>query len=288
MKEAAEQLLSLSSVDTRLGAFLREYFVNNLTRVAMNVAFLKRLIQPNSRYLDVGSFGIEAVILKKEYPSCTVKALAYEGNNIGIGPEGFFETVDAREAGCILIDAVDVERESFPYQDNEFDLVTCFEVLEHLKHSPIPMVKEIKRVLHPEGLLVLTTPNINSARSLVKMFCGRSPQQCPYYHESLQYGVMHAKEYTQYEVEDLLTSLGLKIEKLSTVDMRPTGFPERALVALLSALIPIIRRFSSQAAYPGGLHEKILVVAMKGGPIISETPQSLFEPRSSVRPGGHT
>jgi SAM-dependent methyltransferase len=285
VKQAAGELLSLSSVDSRLGAFFREYFASNLTRVAMNLVFLRRFIRPNDRYLDVGSFGIEPALIKKAYPACTVKALTYEGNTIGIGPEGFYETSEPNKADCVRIDPVDAERQSFPYEDDTFDVVTCFEVLEHLKYSPIPMMKEIKRVLHPEGLLVLTTPNINSARSMIKMLCGRSPQECPYYHDSPEYGIMHAKEYTQREVEDLFNSLGFTVEALNTVDMRPVNLRERALVVLLSAIIPIVR-LSNQTVYRSGLREKIIVVAKKGGPIISETPRSLFEPRIDDRDRG--
>ena len=279
VKDAADQLASLSAADSRLGSFLREYLVSHLTRIAMNLVVLRQLIHPGDHYLDVGSFGIEPAIIRKEFPNCTVKALTYEGNCIGIGPNGFYETTDPNQPDCVHIEPIDVERQSFPYEDNAFDLVTCFEVLEHLKQSPIPMMKEIKRVLHPEGCLILTTPNINSARSMVKMLCGRSPQESPYYHHSPEYGVVHPKEYTQEEVRDLFGSLGLGIEKLDTIDMRPTSLPERALIALLSAVIPVLRWFLTYPVYRSGLHEKILVVARKGGPIISETPRSLFEPR---------
>jgi SAM-dependent methyltransferase len=277
VKEAADQFLSLSIANNRLNIFFREYFVGSLTRIAMNLVFLRRLIKTGDCYLDVGSLGIEPAIIKGEFPSCTVRALTYEGNRIGVGPEGFFETDDPHEANCVHIEQVDVERQKFPYPENSFDVVTCFEVLEHLKYSPIPMMKEIKRVLKPEGRLILTTPNINSARSLIKMLCGRSPQQCPYFHSSLDYGVIHPKEYTLEEVHDLFTSLGFKVELLDTADMRPTKLPERALVLLLSAAIPILRLFLNQVAYRSALHEKIIVVAKKGSSIISETPRSLFE-----------
>jgi len=207
-----------------------------------------------------------------------VKALSYEGNRIGVGPDGFFETDDPHEASCVHIEQVDVERQKFPFPENSFDVVTCFEVLEHLKYSPIPMMKEIKRVLKPQGCLVLTTPNINSARSVIRMLCGRSPQQCPYFHNSLEYGIIHPKEYTVEEVRDLFASLGFTVELLDTADMRPTRFPEQALILLLSAANVAVRPFLKQIAYHNGFHEKVMVRAKKGGPIVSETPVSLFEP----------
>lgn len=45
---------------------------------------------------------------------------------------------------------------SLPFEDNKFETIVCTEVLEHL-HSPLMAIKEMKRVLKPDGLLILTT-----------------------------------------------------------------------------------------------------------------------------------
>lgn len=52
---------------------------------------------------------------------------------------------------------VDLEKK-LPFPDQYFDLVWSTEVLEHL-FTPASFVQEIKRILKPRGLLVLTTPN---------------------------------------------------------------------------------------------------------------------------------
>ena len=45
---------------------------------------------------------------------------------------------------------------SLDFADSEFDVVTSFETIEHV--NPNLYLKEIERVLRPDGLLVLSTP----------------------------------------------------------------------------------------------------------------------------------
>ncbi len=45
-----------------------------------------------------------------------------------------------------------------PFADDEFDLIWCSEVIEHLR-NPAFTIGEFKRVLKPGGSLVMTTPN---------------------------------------------------------------------------------------------------------------------------------
>lgn len=45
-----------------------------------------------------------------------------------------------------------------PFDDNEFDLLWCSEVIEHLL-DPAFTIQEFKRVLKPDGRLLMTTPN---------------------------------------------------------------------------------------------------------------------------------
>jgi len=43
------------------------------------------------------------------------------------------------------------------FRDEQFDLITAVEVLEHLEH-PERSLREIRRILKPDGLLILTVP----------------------------------------------------------------------------------------------------------------------------------
>lgn len=50
--------------------------------------------------------------------------------------------------------------EKLPYDESVFDIVTSFQVIEHVV-NPENMILEIRRILKPNGIMVITTPNLN-------------------------------------------------------------------------------------------------------------------------------
>ncbi len=54
---------------------------------------------------------------------------------------------------------------NLPFDDGSFDVVTSFETLEHL-HARTVFLTELKRVLKPNGLLILSTPNANYTKPI--------------------------------------------------------------------------------------------------------------------------
>lgn len=55
---------------------------------------------------------------------------------------------------------------SLPFADSQFTSISAIEIIEHLE-NPRHVFRELYRVLRPEGLLVLSTPNSESWRALV-------------------------------------------------------------------------------------------------------------------------
>lgn len=60
-----------------------------------------------------------------------------------------------------ILDAIAVygNGEYLPFADESFDIITCSEVLEHIR-NPIRALSEMHRVLKPAGLLLLSTPSM--------------------------------------------------------------------------------------------------------------------------------
>ena len=66
-------------------------------------------------------------------------------------------------------------------QDNSFDTIISFQVIEHINDDEL-FISEIKRILRPGGIALITTPNI-------KMTLTRNP--------------WHIREYTSKQLRDL-------------------------------------------------------------------------------------
>ena len=89
----------------------------------------------------------------------------------------------------------------FPFEDNQFDTIVTFQVIEHVKADE-EFIKEIYRVLKPGGTALITTPNI-------MMTLSRNP--------------WHIREYTADELTDLC------LKYFADVEMKGIAGSERVL-----------------------------------------------------------
>ena len=69
---------------------------------------------------------------------------------------------------------LDVDEEDFPFEDNYFDTVTALELIEHL-FDPDHFLDEVYRVLRPDGIFVLSTPNLASIHNRIALLFGYQP-----------------------------------------------------------------------------------------------------------------
>ncbi|MDX6559891.1 MAG: hypothetical protein QOF72_2940 [Blastocatellia bacterium] len=121
-----------------------------------------------------------------------------------------------------------------PFTDEEFDLVIMCEILEHLNFNPLPLLKEINRVLRRKGLLYLTVPNHVALQHRLEQIEGRSIHNPieDYVFQLVPNSTMtvglHWREYTADEIKEMLEKVSLKVIK-QRFDMQyewttPRGF----------------------------------------------------------------
>jgi len=128
----------------------------------------------------------------------------------GIGLD-YGENVDICIRRGLKVLQVNLEAEPFPFEDGSFTVVTCLEVIEHLRH-PEKMLKEIRRVLGDEGVLLLSTPNTKSPVWIIRDLLISSPLL-----SRLYAGRVFIPDVRRYSLEDakrLLTKTGFSIQSV--------------------------------------------------------------------------
>lgn len=113
------------------------------------------------------------------------------------------------EAGIDLV-LWDLEQSPYPFPEESFDAVLLTEVLEHLRDYPVRALEEVRRILVPGGVLVLTTPNAAYLRKRLALVLGRSVYSPLPDWTWGEPHARHAREYTRSELEWLLAHVGLE------------------------------------------------------------------------------
>ena len=113
------------------------------------------------RLLDVGCATGTFLIGMRQYPGWELVGVEINSQVAQI----------AREQHGLNVLAGTLEQAAFP--DNYFDVVTLWDVVEHL-HDPAASLREIHRILKPDGLLLFRVPNASGwdARAFGRYWAG--------------------------------------------------------------------------------------------------------------------
>lgn len=134
----------------------------------------------------------------------------------------------------------------FPAPSSEFDLVVMNEVLEHLNFNPIPLLRELARVLKPGGLLYCATPNLSKIHTRLRLLCGNgitNPVSDLVHNLTPETGMsvgLHWREWTKDEMVQLFKESGfsLRSHKYGILTNNVSSFPRKQLIGLMYALMP--------------------------------------------------
>jgi SAM-dependent methyltransferase len=210
--EAARE--QLESLDVPEGA-ARDYFMRHLSRLTRTLTLTPRS-RTSGRILELGSYMQLTPFLESWRCYRDVRG-AYFGA-LGETRQGA-ASVHGKPFQC-TIDLFDVERDRFPYDDNRFETVLACEMIEHLLRDPMHLLLECRRILEEGGRLIITTPNVSSLTSVARALHGYDNPQLYSQYQRPGTGAStdppHVREYTAFELRDLLQAAGFGIETLFT------------------------------------------------------------------------
>jgi len=193
----------------------RNYFAKHMPRLARTLTLVPPPVS-SGRVLELGCYMQLTPFLSRWRGYKEVRGGYY-------GPLGQKKRGTAQVAGETFecdIELFDAERDRFPYPDSHFEMVLGCEMIEHFLRDPMHCLLESRRVLEEGGRLLITTPNVSSLTSVARALHGYDNPQL-YSHYQIPQGdaptdIQHVREYTAFELRDLLQAAGFEIESLFT------------------------------------------------------------------------
>lgn len=118
------------------------------------------------------------------------------------------KNIAAKHPGNIRFQLLDAER--LPYPDGSFDAVTCIEVIEHIHpFLAAKILAEARRVLKPDGVFVLTTPNYRSLWPLIEWALEKA--------SPVKYHDQHISKFTPNSLVKFLEACGFEATGINSI-----------------------------------------------------------------------
>lgn len=160
-------------------------------------------IGPKTNVAELGCSGHETLML---FHKMGVKNITIADFN-----EEFLNDIKRDFAKDIKVYNADFN-DPLPMADASFDLVTTFEVAEHLSLAE-DYLKELHRVLNDKGLLLISTPNHAFYKSRLRALKGRR----------LGMEGIHYRFYTKDQFEEMLSGAGFEVIRRNSIGHLPFG-----------------------------------------------------------------
>jgi len=146
--------------------------------------------------------------------------------------------------------------ESAEYESGEFDVITAFDVLEHLTDLP-GFLSSVRRILKKDGRFLVIVPNYDSpVFQLDRIICGLKKAPMPNIPEHLTY-------FRSDTLEKLFQTNELRVEMLTTTGANDEGAYLRVGGGVMAAVRSLLNNISYKYGNVANRKESILAVARK-------------------------
>jgi len=158
----------------------------------------------------------------------------------------------ARSKGVDALMA-DLDERHLPFNNDSFDWISCLDVIEHV-FDPEHLLNEIYRVLHRNGTLILTTPNIRFIDFINPLLLkGVFPKTSQ---DSGSYDGGHLHYFTFRDIKKLLSNAGFTV-------VRERGYDEKKYFSAKVVAFKMMMKFWEKEINKEFFCQGILVTATK-------------------------
>ncbi len=256
--------------------YVEQYLKFHLERFVETTHYLENIVNPDTKIIDVGTYGSLVPVLKDIFKISHVTCTAPFDESL---PKSEITTLQDSKNGdqyVFQLDRFDIE-EKFPYPDEAFDVVIFTEVFEHLSVDPMHTLSEINRITKTDGWLVFSTPNCASTFSVIKILKGENPYTYPIFTKKKSRD-RHNREYVTREIKQLLHASGYKISFLTTKNIYNTSKVNKKIgFAVINSLLWLGTILSFNRIKMSDRGESIFALAKKTSSVIDRYPDILYE-----------
>ena len=176
-------------------------------RTVRDIDNLYKSEKSSRNILEIGSFlGVVSISLKR---------MGYKVSSMDI-PEFYSQLGPLYEKNEIPFHGLNLRHSKLPYESNSLDVVIICEVIEHLNFNPLPVLKEINRVLKNDGYIYIGMPNQSNIVNRIKLLLGKSIHNPidDFFrqldrNENMIVG-LHWREYTLAEAVQMIEKMGFE------------------------------------------------------------------------------
>ena len=206
------------AVEAKVRDNLHSCFLTQRERLWRTISHFHLFDLKGKNVLEIGAFySFTPFVLRKNGNAVTV----IEGDDpatLPLKPMYASRGIDVIYADLsVIFGNLDITKRRLPLPDNHFDVIVCWETMEHFNFNPVGFVKEIHRVLKPGGIATLTVPNRAKLEHRIKMIIGRPMGETiesyyVFYAHSGPFFGWHWREYTLKEFVELFSKENFTVE----------------------------------------------------------------------------
>ncbi len=119
-------------------------------------------------------------------------------------------------------------------EEKQYDIICFCEVIEHMVESPIRALLNINSMMKNDGILIMSTPNVNRLENVARMIAGANLYD-PYSGYG-KYG-RHNREYNKHELAQMLSLCGFEIETMFSANVHTEYAPNYFSVDKIAKLL---------------------------------------------------